>query len=90
MEKSSLDKIIREVSNYRTGYWGKHEHISLVTKTVRKFQTSKKGSNEKVAFLSKKLYSISKKVCIVAFRQFNLLMTSDVTFSILNRQNGTF
>ena len=61
MEKSSLAKIIREVSNYRTGYWGKHEHISLVTKTVRKFQTWKKGSNEKVTVLSKKLHSISKK-----------------------------
>ena len=82
-----MAKIIREVSNYRTGYWGKHEHISLVTKTVRKFQTSKKGSNEKVTVLSKKLHSISKKKVFiaVAFRQFNLLMTSDVTFSTLNR-----
>ena len=88
MEKSSLAKIIREVSNYRTGYWGKHEHISLVTKTVRKFQTSKKGSNEKVTcFIYIKLHSISeKKVFIaVAFRQFNLLMTSCVTFSTQNR-----
>ena len=86
MEKSSLAKIIREVSNYRTGYWGKHEHISLVTKTVRKFQTSKKGSNEKVTLLSKVAFHFEKKVFIaVAFRQFNLLMTSDVTFSTLNR-----